>query len=146
MRIAQSLLRWHRGVTIPFTLMALLLGAIIALGHAPPPLSGPTPYIPPYPNTIGAATYPGGWELRLLGEGFGGFATQDSSEVVQRYYTEQLPLHGWRNGWYQNILGYCYTLLIIPSTAASLDATHINLKLRQAFSSELGRRAPAGCK
>jgi hypothetical protein len=150
MRVARSLPHWHRGVVIPFTLIGLLLVAIVALGHAPPPLTGPIPRIPPYPNAISEATYPGGWELRLLGEGFGGFDTADSPEVVFRFYAEQLPQHGWHDGWYRNIFGYCYNLLIIPSLSFDvtppMSTTRISLKLRQAFGSELDKNAPTSCK
>ncbi len=148
MRREPSLPQWQRGVVIPLTMMAILLVAIIALGHAPPLLSGPSPTIPPYPNVSGAATYPGGWELRVFGEAFGGFATPDSSAAVSQYYGERLSEQGWRNGWYQNRFGYCYTLLIVPDSAVAANrpvgATGIGLKLRQAFRSELGTSAPRG--
>ena len=140
----------YRGVLIAFAMISLLCAAIIALGPAPPLLNCPAPTIPPYPNAIGEASYPGGWELRVLGEAFGGFSTSDSPEAVSRYYRERLTAQGWRDGWYQNWFGYCYTLLIIPNPPGAANAppktTQISVKLRQAFRSELGTTAPAGCK
>ena len=85
--------------------------------------------------------------MRVLGEDFGGFSTTDSSDTVVRYYGERLSEQGWRDGWYQNMFGYCYTLLIIPSiptaSAAPADSIQIGLKLRQAFSLRAGHIGPA---
>lgn len=107
------------------------------------------PTIPVYPNHTGSAEIPSRIEAQLLGESFGGFRTVDSAETVQAFYAQRLPENGWKNGWYQNRAGYCYTLLIIPSHSVDTIAAGtigIGFKLRQAFSSELHTTAPAGCR
>ena len=107
------------------------------------------PDIPAYPNVAGSVDIPSRVEAQLLGDSFGGFRTVDSVEAVRAFYAQRLTEDGWRNGWYQNRAGYCYTLLIIPSHSGgdiAAGTIGIGFKLRQAFYSELNTTAPAGCR
>ncbi len=136
----------HRYVGYLVNCLCLLALAVSILMHNS---KYAAPDIPAYPNVTGSVDTPSRVEAQWLGESFGGFRTVDSVDLVRAFYTQRLIENGWRNGWYQNRAGYCYTLLIIPSYSGgdiAAGTIGIGFKLRQAFYSELNTTAPAGCR